>query len=71
MLLHLSTMIESGFLNCKLEGLDMLDGAMFCLCQTCSVKLHKYLSETEQPGEWALHKALPSILWDPPIFQKL
>ena len=50
-------MIESGLLNCKLEDLDMLDDAMFCLCQTCSVKLHKYLSETEQPGEWALHKA--------------
>ena len=71
MLLHLSTMIEKGFLNCKLEDLDMLDDAMFCLCQTCSVKLHKYLSETEQPGEWALHKAFLRILRDLPIFQKL
>ena len=59
---QVSTMIESGLLNCKLEDLDMLDGAMFCLCQTGSVKLHKYPSETEQPGEWAL---LQGTLKDP------
>ena len=50
-LFHLSTMIESGFLNCKLEDLDMLDVAMFCLCQTCLVKLLKYLSENNQESE--------------------